>query len=296
MSDSNQEMRDSYGRVKNNPFSGNTLDTFVGGATPQRKTSWELNTAESSNAAIGRGRMAPHLSNIIGPISADVHDPQSNFKPPKVPLENWRPGGLTRLNPPVRDNEPRGPRYSFGGYTTDFIWRTFMKKHWYEDFLSIDAIDLYLFVRLCCHLGLTVENPPSPDCIASIVAILAVPCLERSLTMFPPRGLSYLSPFTATLVRDVFEYLGCTRNPYRQWPVDRTIEWIDTIQGDGQQQNDQLTYLRNPLRFAIERYYDSFPQSPPGLVARANIQWYPDMHTFMYIPVPEVVNLLATLV
>ncbi|TGO55219.1 hypothetical protein BCON_0095g00330 [Botryotinia convoluta] len=293
MSDSNREARDYYGRRSNNPFRGN-VSTLVGGAAPRRSTSWEVNTAGSSNVAVGRGRIAPHLSNIIGSISADVYDPQGNFNTPNIPLESWRPGGLTQLNPPAQNMEPFGPRYPFGGYVTDYIWRTFLVNHWHGPFLDIDAIDLYLFVRLCCHLGLTVENPPSPEGIASITAILDDQYLERPETIFPPRPVSYLSPFDPVLVRDLFEFLGYTGNPYRQWPVDRTIEWVDTVHGDGHEQNDQLIYLRNPLRFAIERYYDLYPQGPPGLVARANINWYPNIHTFMHIPVPVVVNLLAT--
>ncbi|KAF7935396.1 uncharacterized protein EAE97_008303 [Botrytis byssoidea] len=190
--------------------------------------------------------------------------------------------------------EPFGPRYPWGTYVTDYIWRTFLLNSWHGAFLDIDAIDLYLFVRLCCNLRLTVENPPSPEGIAGITAILDDQYLERQEMIFPPRAVSYLSPFNPILVRDLFEFLGYTGNPYRQWPVDRVIEWVDTVHGDGHEQNDQLIYLRNPLSNSIDRYYRSHPQGPPRLVARANIDWPPSIHRFMDIPVPVVVNLLAT--
>lgn len=209
-------------------------------------------------------------------------------------MEFWRPGGLTQLNPPAQDVEPFGPRYPWGAYVTDYIWRTFFLNSWHEPFLDIDAIDLYLFVRLCCHLRLTVENPPSPEGIAGITAILDDQYLERPVTIFPPRAVSYLSPFNPILVRNLFEFLGYTGNPYRQWPVDRVIEWVDTVHGDGHEQNDQLIHLRNPLTNSIDWYYRSHPQGPPGLVARADVDWYPNIHTFMHIPVPVVVNPLAT--
>ncbi|KAF7944447.1 hypothetical protein EAE96_010839 [Botrytis aclada] len=293
MSDSNREARDYYGGGSNNPFRGN-VSTLVGGAAPRRRTSWQSNTAESSNIPIGRGQLSPRLSNIMGSVAADVYDPQGNPNTPNIPLESWRPGGLTQLNPPLQSMEPFGPRYPFGGYTTEYIWRTFLMNHSHEAFLAIDAVDLYLFVRLCCHLGLTVENPPSPEAIDSITGILDDQYLERQETIFPPRPMSFRSPFNVELVRDLFEYLGYTGNQYREWAVDRTIEWVDTVHGDGHAQNDQLTYLQALLRYAIERYYNSHPQGPPGLVARASVNWYPHIHTFMHIPVRARVNLLAS--
>ncbi|KAF7889199.1 hypothetical protein EAF00_009499 [Botryotinia globosa] len=293
MSNSNREARDDDGRVRINPFRGD-VNILVGGVAPRRSTSWEVNTIRSSNATVGRGRITPQLSRIIGSTSADVYDPQGNFDTPNIPLQLWRPGGLTLLNPPARNTEPFGPRYSFAQYTTGYMCSTPSLRNWHVGFLDIDAIDLYLFVRLCCHLGLRVGNPPSPEGIASITAILNDRNLDRPETIFPPRPVSFHSSFGPVLVRYLFEFLGDTQNPDRKRPVDKTIKWVDTVHGDHHEQNDQLIYLRNPLRYAIEQYYKSHPQGPPGLVARADIDWYPSIHKFMDIPVPVVANLLAT--